>query len=178
VQLDLSAAPSSSRLEVQTPLGRIAQPDDIGPLAVFLASTDGFRLVDRRSSSGIWRPSAKAQRPFETPPGRVPSRLCVRRRNQRFRRMFSWAPSPMANQALMVLLAYTLVQAHLVLCQRQLNYGIGERRCTIGNGSVCSRSQNSAESSSTLPSPFGASCGRNSDASSAHNILCFKPRSP
>ena len=31
--------------EAQTPLGRIAQPDDIAPIAVFLASTDSGWLT-------------------------------------------------------------------------------------------------------------------------------------
>jgi hypothetical protein len=42
--------------------------------------------------------------------------------------MHSCAFSLVVNQALMVLLAHTLVQAHLVLRQRQqLNYGVWER---------------------------------------------------
>ena len=33
------------QLEAQTPLGRIAQPDDIAPIAVFLASGDSGWLT-------------------------------------------------------------------------------------------------------------------------------------
>jgi hypothetical protein len=47
-------------------------------------------------------------------------------------RMHSCAFSLVVNQALMVLLAYTLVQAHLVLRQRQqLNHGVWERTCQL-----------------------------------------------
>ncbi len=40
-----------------TPLGRIGQPSDITPIAVFLAS-DGVRLADGRWYS-LWRPASR-----------------------------------------------------------------------------------------------------------------------
>ncbi len=40
--------------EAQTPLGRIAQPDDIAPIAVFLASTDsGWLTGETLLASGL-----------------------------------------------------------------------------------------------------------------------------
>jgi hypothetical protein len=94
-------------------------------------------------------------------------------------RMHSCAFSLVVNQALLVLLAYTLVQAHLVLRQRQaLTGGVWERTWQLLSPTleVCSRSRNSAESCSMLPNPCGASYGRNSDALSVNNTLCWKPR--
>jgi 3-oxoacyl-[acyl-carrier protein] reductase len=40
-----------TQFETQTPLGRIGQPDDIAPIAVFLASTDSGWLTGTRSAS-------------------------------------------------------------------------------------------------------------------------------
>ena len=36
----IAASDFPKMIEAQTPLGRIGQPDDIGPVAVFLASED------------------------------------------------------------------------------------------------------------------------------------------
>ena len=44
-----------NQFEAQTPLGRIAQPADIAPIAVFLAS-QRFRMANRRNTIGIRRP--------------------------------------------------------------------------------------------------------------------------
>ena len=56
------------------------------------------------------------------------SATAITRVSQDLTRMHSCAFSLVVNQALMVLLAHTLVQAHLVLRQRQqLNYGVWER---------------------------------------------------
>jgi hypothetical protein len=103
-------------------------------------------------------------------------------------RMHSCAFSLVVNQALLVLLAYTLVQVHLVLRQRQeLNRGVWEYtrqllspwkwwRFIIASASVYSRWPSSAASCWTSPIWPAPSCAKNSNGSNASSIRSWKMR--
>ena len=94
-------------------------------------------------------------------------------------RMNSCAFSLVVNQALLVLLAYTLVQVHLVLRQRQeLNRGVWEYTRQMLSPSLerWERWPSSAAScwtSSIRPAP---SCAKNSNGSNASSIRSWKMR--